>query len=108
MRIRKKSGRDRTVLSVSGNLDIYHSQELRKALIKALDDAPRTEIAIGEVSRVDLSFLQILCSADRTAKIRKKELVIAQDSLPGPIVALCRQTGFDRDEFFNRYCLTDP
>lgn len=104
MRLRQKSNGDHTVLSLSGDLDIYHAEKLRESLLKALDEYNRLEIAFGEVGKVDLSFLQILYSADKTARVKGKELIVSEGHLPDPVSALCYQTGFDRDRFFTPYC----
>jgi len=103
MKLTRKSDPERTVLSISGDLDIYHSHELRENLLAALDESSRLEISFGNVSTVDLSFLQILYSAYKTARIRERELIVSGDFLPDPVALLCRQIGCHRDRFFARY-----
>lgn len=104
MKVSCNAGPDGTVVSISGDLDIYHSSELKDVLLEAFERSRNLEIRFGDVERVDFSFLQILYSAHKTAEGMGGELVIAGDRFPDPVSDLCRKTGFHWAGFFSRYC----
>ncbi len=55
------------VLTLEGDLSIDHARELRDRLLAELQYGSKVVLEIGESSGADLSFLQLLCSAHRTA-----------------------------------------
>ena len=48
-------------------------------LIKALIDADRVDVVFGSVTDMDISCLQLLCSAHRSASRMKKQLSLSGD-----------------------------
>jgi anti-anti-sigma regulatory factor len=55
------------VLHLSGELVIQHANRLRSGFIESLRDANRIEIDLSAATDVDISFLQLLCSAHKSA-----------------------------------------
>ncbi|CAG0985698.1 hypothetical protein GEOBC_02079 [Geobacteraceae bacterium] len=60
------------VLRVGGDLTIPFAGEFRGALLDAFDAAGRVVVNLEGVSAVDITGLQLLCSAHRSACAREK------------------------------------
>lgn len=61
-------------ITVSGKLTVQHAAQFKKTLLKALKKAKHVIVIVGENAKVDLPFLQLLCSAHRSALRLKKDL----------------------------------
>ena len=61
-------------LDLNGELTIQRIAELKQQLCSALQDADGLVLNLKEVSRADLTFLQLLCSAHRSAQAAGKFL----------------------------------
>ena len=68
------------VLVLSGELTIERAYELRSALINSLEEVDFLILKPEGVSCVDLSCLQILCSANRTFQDLDKHLAIDKNN----------------------------
>ncbi|KJR40043.1 anti-sigma-factor antagonist [Candidatus Magnetoovum chiemensis] len=66
----KKTG----LLTLSGDLTIQNSMEIKKAIEDAIDNIEILQIDIEKSESIDLSFLQLICSAKKTLNIKKKQL----------------------------------
>jgi len=77
-----KSGK-KWVLSLSGALTIDGAEELKAAFVNAVSRYKSIEIAFAQVSALDITCLQLLCSAHRTSVREGKELTIRR---PLPVV----------------------
>jgi anti-anti-sigma regulatory factor len=69
----KQSGDTRIIL-LEGDLTLPHAPEIRTAFMKALVEADDVLIRFGNVRELDLSCLQLLCSAHRSAARLKKRV----------------------------------
>jgi anti-anti-sigma regulatory factor len=69
----KRSGDTRIVL-LEGDLTLPEAPEIRTAFMKALVEADDVLICFGNVRELDLSCLQLLCSAHRSAARLKKRV----------------------------------
>jgi anti-anti-sigma regulatory factor len=68
----RQSGDTRIVL-LEGDLTLHQAPEIRTAFMKALVEADEVFIRFGNVGEIDLSCLQLLCSAHRSAaRLRKR------------------------------------
>jgi anti-anti-sigma regulatory factor len=79
MSARYERSDNKAVLTLEGELTLPHAEELRGVLMKALLDADAVSIAIGNVQDMDLSTLQLLCSAHRCALRLKKQIAFSGD-----------------------------
>ena len=61
------------VVTVDGDVTLRQAEEFRRVLIKALVDADEVALDMEKVEKVDLSCLQLLCSAHRSAARFKKK-----------------------------------
>jgi len=68
---------DREVLTVSGALTVKHAKALREAFIEAVRNAPAVEVNVENIGDLDISFVQLVCSAHRTAADLNKQLTIS-------------------------------
>lgn len=73
------------LLSVGGELTIPFAGEFRGALLEAFDAAGRVVVNLAGVSAVDITGLQLLCSAHRSACAREKGFGI--EGLTNPVLA---------------------
>lgn len=83
------------VLKLSGELTIQHAEELRTALIKAIISMDDLAIDCSGASRVDLSFLQLLCSAHRTFTRLNKRVALTE-CRPEVLQIAVKEAGFVR------------
>ena len=72
---------DKGTIQLEGDLTLPNAAELRSILIKALINADAVTIKFGDVQDLDLSCLQLLCSAHRSA-VRLKKQIQFEGSLP--------------------------
>ena len=77
MAITLNASGEKATLTLSGDVTVEHADEMRSALIKALIDNGTVTLAFGSLTRVDLSCLQLLCSAHRSAVRLNKRLAFS-------------------------------
>jgi anti-anti-sigma regulatory factor len=82
-------------LTLDGDLTVNRAEELRMLLIKALIDADQVRVEFGPVTGVDLSCLQLLCSAHRSAGRMQRRLSLSGD-WPEPFKQTVEQAGYAR------------
>ena len=97
MKNKKKALTERQVVKFGGDLTIENSQKHREVLLTALNNATRLLVTFEEVTATDLSFVQLLCSAHRTAAGNDKTLEVASQR-PDALKAAVRELGFIRDK----------
>lgn len=78
-----------------GELGLQRIVKLKEDLGVALDAAAEVQLRLVDVSEVDVAFLQLLCSAHRSAVGRDKQLRLV-GPLPGPFVEVVRLAGLSR------------
>lgn len=86
---------DVNVLRLTGSWTIERACELKQLLLESLSDEQHLMVDLREVVEVDLSFLQLLCSAHRTFWGRNKPFSL-QDSKPDVIKAFVKNAGYAR------------
>jgi len=64
-------------ITLSGDLTISQALEIHSLLREALESSDDVRITLQDVTAMDLSCLQLLCSAHRTAALEKKRLGFA-------------------------------
>jgi ABC-type transporter Mla MlaB component len=88
---------DGHVLTLKGELTITHAETLKTMLSEALQDTNRVQVELAEVSAVDLSCLQLLCSAHRTAAALGKALTLGGE-IPPMLHQAMKTAGFTRQK----------
>jgi len=91
IKINKKG--KRTTLIISGTLTIEHAGEFRAALTESLEKSARLLVDIEHVTDMDLSSLQLLCSAHRTSLHLKKTMELKSD-YPEALKQAVEDTGY--------------
>ena len=87
----KESGTKDVLLS--GSLSLGSAAEIRNQLLIALDEADTVNIMLQDVEDIDLSLIQILCSAHRSAHARGKSFIMPE-SLPDMFTQVIEDAGF--------------
>lgn len=90
----RKSGK-KGILTLSGVLTVNGAEEIKDALFKAITRFKNLELEFGEISAMDFSCLQLLCSAHRTA-IHRNRVISLKLPLPAVMEELIVSTGFTR------------
>jgi len=93
------------LVTVEGRLTASQAGRLHQALLKAFDRSRRVELALRDVSEADLSFLQLLCAAHRTAVARGAAYLLSGLEAAGPVLRLIRESGAERDAGCPGECL---
>lgn len=72
-----------TILKVEGVLSIYEAEAFKKELLEGLDKSSELVIDLGAVSECDLTCIQLLYSAKKTALEKGK--IFAIMNISGPV-----------------------
>jgi anti-anti-sigma factor len=83
------------ILTLAGELTIERAVELKEALSKSLDEVSQLVLNLEKTAKVDLSALQLLCSAHRTSIRLNKHLSLA-GNLSEPFERTVEEAGFFR------------
>ncbi|RJR48263.1 MAG: STAS domain-containing protein [Desulfobacteraceae bacterium] len=67
---------DAGTLTLKGELTIQHSPRLREVLLRVLSETTSLSISLEGIREIDLSGLQVLCSAHRTAVDLRKSISV--------------------------------
>ncbi|MBI5740185.1 MAG: STAS domain-containing protein [Nitrospirae bacterium] len=87
--------KDADVVVIRGEMTIECAGALRDALLRSLGGSERVILDLGKVTAVDLSCLQLLCSAHRTSLSSAKAIALKQD-YPGILKEAVRENGYSR------------
>ncbi|MCE5335851.1 MAG: STAS domain-containing protein [Desulfobacteraceae bacterium] len=74
MQVQTEKSDGGVVMGLSGECTIEHALEIKKALSEALDAHENLLLQLGNVTAVDLSFLQLLCWAHRNSVMMSKHI----------------------------------
>ncbi len=98
-KITSKQLKKSTRLKLSGDLTIESAGKIKAGLLKALGKKKDVVLEMEDVDSVDLTFLQTLCSALKSA--RKKGIGFGLGSeLSGPLAGFVEEAGFSLEEEF--------
>jgi anti-anti-sigma regulatory factor len=86
---------DKGTIHLEGDLTLPNAADLKNILIKALINADAVTIRFGAVQDLDLSCLQLLCSAHRSA-VRLKKKIQFEGSLPKILEETADAAGYSR------------
>ncbi len=79
----------------TGALDLPNAGKVHQALSEAIRNYTQVAVHIRQVTGMDLSFLQLICSAHRTAISQKKNFSLALEG-NDRIKEVLMLSGFDR------------
>jgi ABC-type transporter Mla MlaB component len=86
---------NRGTLTLDGVLTLSQAEELKMFLIKAIINVDQVFLALGDVQEIDLSCLQLLCSAHRSA-IRMNKTVAFTGAWTESFKKAVHQAGYAR------------
>ena len=82
-----------TPLEVSGTCTVEEARRMRDLIMKRLQETDRVVLNVSGVGEADLSFLQLVCAAHKSALYANKTLVL--DGVPSePLTRKVREAGF--------------
>jgi anti-anti-sigma regulatory factor len=84
------------LVTLGGDLTAPNIPRLRETILAAFAASRHVGLEIVSIGEADVSFLQLLCAAFRTALAEGKELTLLNWDLPLPLRALARDAGFER------------
>ncbi len=84
------------VIAVGGELTVAHAQELRTSLKEAVDRYRSVVVQFGDIADIDLSCLQLLCSAHKSA-MKQEKLLALGEHVPAVFAQTFADAGFIRD-----------
>ena len=84
--------RERREVTLAGDLTLPRAGEIREQLLSALE-GEEVVLRFGGTGAVDLSFVQLLCAARRSASVRERRLTVAGDPVPRAVASLVRRAG---------------
>lgn len=71
-----------TTILVKGSLSIETSGQLRQILAEALDEAPQVNFNMDELESIDITSLQVICSACKSASNMGRGFDCDSQSIP--------------------------
>ncbi len=82
-------------INLGGDLSVARAGELRQIISEALNTGQQIVLACSEGADMDLSFLQLVCSAHRTA-LRSNSLLKLSDTLEEQLLKKAGEAGYFR------------
>jgi anti-anti-sigma regulatory factor len=99
----EQQNKEQAIVELSGNLTLSHANEIRDKLINAIDGSASIAVRFGGVQDVDLSCLQLMCSAHRSA-LKKHKQIAVEGPVPMALKEAATAAGFMR----LKGCTLDP
>ena len=96
MKFQRKKLKKHTKLTLSGELTIAHAEHLKTTLKETMDQTDHVVLDLKQVTEMDLSSLQLFCSAHRTAAASGKQLRFGCQP-PGVLDQTLFSAGFVRE-----------
>lgn len=82
-------------IGIRGAMTIHHADEIRSALVEALGTAEEIRMEMTQVQEIDLTGLQLLCSAHQTSVLMHKRFMLCGDCA-APVKEAIYDSGFVR------------
>ena len=76
MHVEQKKNDKNRIVEVSGSLTVKNSKELKKTILENFRKGNSLELVLGDVTDVDLSFIQVITAAVKTAEKGDSEFSI--------------------------------
>jgi anti-anti-sigma factor len=83
------------IITIEGELTISSADELKKVLMDALSVNDQIRLNLEQITEIDLSCLQLLCSAHRTS-IKMQKSLTRTDTCPESLKNIAERAGFSR------------
>jgi len=77
--ISAKHDKDQEIVNISGSLTVEHAMEVKDAIQSALEQPGKNVVLLlGTITKADLTFFQVVCSAHKTATTANKIFSVQQ------------------------------
>ncbi len=86
---------DKKTLSINGELKIQDAAELQKVLIESLENTEHLDLNLENVTGIDMSCLQLLCSAHKTMSSSDRRLTLSS-SYPEVVREAVNDSGYQQ------------
>lgn len=83
------------IFTMKGELTVGHMEKVREALLSAMKKVEHLKLDLSAVTDVDISGLQIICSAHRTS-LKQNKLLSFHSAVPGGFRSAAQEGGFAR------------
>jgi anti-anti-sigma regulatory factor len=93
----KQRSEDGGQLHLQGDLTVDRAVEIKQALIDAMGNASRLHIVLDHITAIDLSALQLICAAHRSAVAADKHLTM-EGHRAEVIETMAKDAGFLRQQ----------
>ena len=90
-----KQSDDKRILFINGELTIQNASELKRILIESIDNSEHVVLNLDNVTEVDLSCLQLLYSAHKTAAKSNRRFTL-NNNCPEVFKKAVKDTGYLR------------
>lgn len=80
-------------IKLKGNYCLNRAPELKNQLWEAIQNKEQVEVDLSQINKVDLSFLQILCSAHQNVSAQNKKMISDVGQCQA-VVDLAKRAGF--------------
>lgn len=104
MRLKIELNDNSGILHMEGDLTVKQADDIKSALMRALDSVDMVIVDIKESSEIDLACLQLLCSVHRTATAMGKKIALSEHC-PQPFKDISALAGFQRSTCYTDGCL---
>jgi len=94
--VKDDSGQTAT-LRLDGELTVQRASELKGVLLDAQEGVERLFLNLEGVTGADVSGLQLLCSAHRSA-VKSNKCLSVTDKASAPFVKAVRDAGYEREQ----------
>ena len=84
---------DKSIIHMSGNLDVRHAEEIRNIFLSLKVETGKAELVLLDTDNLDLSFLQLLFAFMKSLKEKGKDLTFRQE-LNVDYEKIVRESGF--------------
>lgn len=98
MEIRVEGNKQSPRLVCSGNATVEAAAEIREALIEALQKSKRVSLDVKGIEKVDVSFLQLLIAAEKTAQQQNTRIEIDREGDCPALLSAAEKAGFCREQ----------
>jgi len=105
MRVACERTEDGAVVTAEGRLTASQAGLLHQSLLDAFAGSRRVELSLRGVQEADVSFLQLLCAAHRTAAARGVAFLVNGLDAAEPVVRLIHEAGAERGAGCPEGCL---
>ncbi len=93
MKLRRSGKNGNRTLTMSGELTVAHAAKLKRALTEELERTDNLRLRFGDVEEADITLLQLLCAAHKSAQERNKNVAVYGKGIPPVVLDTAHSVG---------------